>query len=307
VIGVLTGFSIIGSVIALGYVIQRTGLIGDNALLPLSRLIYFFASPALLFTVMVSADVGVLFSRGVLVTAMTMAICVAAFVAASRLLFRMPAPDTVIGILTSVQANAGNIGLPVSVYVLGDAQYVAPVMLLQNLVLTPVCLIILDLSTQATIDLRTVVLQPVRNPAIIASLSGLVIAVSGVHVPDVLLQPVELVGDACVPLFLLTFGMALHGQRFLAPGSGRRQVATVTAVKVLVMPVAAFVLGRYVFGLPDAVLFPVVVVAALPTAQNVYNFAVRFGKGESMTISAVMLTTLLSVPILVLIAGVLHP
>lgn len=304
--GILVGFAIIGSVIALGYVIQRTGLLGENALLPLSRLIYFVASPALLFTVMVDADIEVLFSRGVLVTALTMVVGILAYVIASRVFFRKPVPETVVGVLASVQANAGNIGLPVAVYVLGGAEYVAPVMLLQVLVLTPVCLVIMDLSTQAKVSAKTILLQPFRNPAILAALGGLCIALSGVTVPEPILEPFDLVGGACVPLFLMTFGMALRGQRIRPAKKARWDLITVTAIKVAVMPIAAFILGRFVFRLDDATLFPVLVVSALPTAQNVYNVAVRFGRSESMAISAVMITTALSVPVLLVIAGLMH-
>lgn len=306
-IGVLSGFAIIGAVIALGYVIQRTGIVGEGALRPLSLFIYFIASPALLFTVMVEADIGVLFSPGVAVTVIVIAVGILAYLLVAGTLLRQPLPDTVIGLLASVQANAGNIGLPVAAYVLGDVQIVAPVMLVQVLVLTPVCLVILDLSTQARIRLSTIALQPFRNPAILAALGGLALALAGVELPALVLEPFALVGGACVPLFLITFGMALRGQRLFMAGRVGHEVAVSTAIKVVLMPVAAFVLGRLVFDLGDAELFPVLVIAALPTAQNVYNVAVRFGRAESMSISTIMVTTLLSVPVLLVAAALLHP
>lgn len=305
-IGVVSGFSIIGVVIGLGYVLERTRLIGQGALHPLSRLIYFVASPALLFTVMASADMDVLFSPGVLVTVISIAVGIVAFVLVALLLFRRPVADTTIGVLAAVQANAGNIGMPVALYVLGDVRVVAPVMLVQVLVLTPVCLIIIDLSTQVRIDVRTILLQPFRNPAIVAALTGLAVALWGGQVPDLLMSPFEIVGGACVPLFLLTFGMALRGQPLIVAGPARHEVAAATTIKIVVMPVIAFVLGRYVFHLSDPELFPVVVVAALPTAQNVYNVAVRFGRSESMSISTIMVTTVLSVPVLLLAAALLR-
>lgn len=305
-IGVLSGFAIIGCIIALGYVVERTGLIGESALQPLSRLIYFVASPALLFTVMVDADLGVLLSPGVLVTVITIAAGIVVYLALSLTVLRKSVPNTVVGVLAAVQANAGNIGLPVAAFVLGDAQIVAPVMLVQVLFLMPVCLVIMDLSTQSRIRLGTIAMQPFRNPAIIAALAGLAIGLSGTELPVEVLQPFDLVGGACVPLFLLTFGMALRGQRMFTTGPTGREVAVATAIKIVLMPAAAFVLGRYALGLDDAELFPVLVVAALPTAQNVYNVAVRFGRGETMSISTIMVTTLLSVPVLLVAAAVLQ-
>jgi malonate transporter len=306
-IGVLTGFAIIGAIIALGYVIQRSGLIGAGALVPISRLIYFVLSPCLLFTVMAHADLHVLFSRSMLVIVITIVIGAILFVVASRLLFRRPIAETVIGTLAAVQANANNIGLPVSIYVLGDGQFVAPVILFQVLVLVPICLTILDLSTQAKVSVSTVLLQPFRNPAIIAALGGLAVTSFGIVIPKPVIQPFELVGAAAVPLFLMTFGMALYGQRPLSRGSGLRETALASAVKVGVMPLTAFLLGQFVFGLTTSQLFAVVVLSALPAAQNVYNFAIRFRRAESMALGSVAASTLLAMPVLLLGAGLLKP
>jgi malonate transporter len=307
VTGVLTGFAIIGSIIALGYVVQRSGLIGADARLPIARLIYFVLTPALLFTVMAEADLHVLISESMLVTVITIAIGAALYVAVSLIFFRRPAAETTIGTLAAVQANANNIGLPVSIYVLGSGQFVAPVLLFQTLILVPICLVILDLSTQAKVSISTILLQPFRNPAIVAALAGVAISVFGLEIPPAVFEPFALVGAAAIPLFLMTFGMALHGQKPFAKGSGRREVAVASAIKVVVMPVAAYLFGHFVFGLNDQQLFTVVVLAALPTAQNVYNFAQRFGRGESVALGAVTVSTVLAVPVLLIGAALLNP
>jgi hypothetical protein len=52
--------------------------------------------------------------------------------------WRLPAGQLTTGTLASSYVNAGTLGLPVSVYVLGDASYVAPVLLFQVLVMAPV-------------------------------------------------------------------------------------------------------------------------------------------------------------------------
>ncbi len=57
--------------------------------------------------------------------------------------WRLPAPQLAIGALSSSYVNSGNLGIPVSVYVLGDASYVAPVLLFQVLVMAPVGLAVL--------------------------------------------------------------------------------------------------------------------------------------------------------------------
>ena len=44
-------------------------------------------------------------------------------------------------------ANSANLGIPIAVYVLGDASYVAPLLIFQLAFFTPLFLMILDAST----------------------------------------------------------------------------------------------------------------------------------------------------------------
>jgi predicted permease len=67
--------------------------------------------------------------------------------------------------------------------------------------------------------------------------------------------------------------------------------------KNLVQPVVALALGL-ALGLSGHALLPVVVCAALPTAQNVFGYAVRFGQGVTLGRDAGPATTPASVPVL---------
>ena len=78
----------------------------------------------------------------------------------------------------------------------------------------------------------------------------------------------------------------------------------IVALKLVVQPLTAYLLARYVLDLRSVELLAVTVVAALPSAQNVFMFAVRYGQGEVLARDAIFVTTVGSVPVLLLIAGV---
>lgn len=303
--GVLIGFAIIGFVILVGYVIERTGIAGAGAGRVLNRITFFVATPALLFTVLVHADVRVFFSTFLATVLCSVALGVILYVAVAQVFFRTPVAETTLGATASTYVNANNIGLPVAIYVLGSAQYVAPVLLLQLLVLAPLTLTILDVSTRGHVSLRSIVTQPLRNPMIIASVVAVLIATLGITVPAPVLAPLEILGGAAIPMVLMAFGMSLHGQRLLKAGSGRKQVAVASLIKVAVMPVIAYVFGRFVFGLAGSELFAVVTVSALPTAQNIYNFSARYNRGTVVARDTVLVTTVASIPALLVIAALL--
>ena len=56
--------------------------------------------------------------------------------------------------------------------------------------------------------------------------------------------------------------------------------------------------GCFVFGLDDTALYAVTVLAALPTAQNVFNYAQRYETGEILARDTVFITTLGCLPVL---------
>lgn len=303
--GVLIGFAIIIAIIAVGYLVARIDLLGPGASALLSKLAFFVLLPPLLFTVLAEADLSRLFSQVLPVSAISALLMFAIYYAISLGVWRRPFPEATIGALGSGYVNGGNIGLPVSVYVLGDASSSAPVVLLQLVILAPIVLTVLDLTTSGRPSFRRILLQPVRNPLIIGSMLGLLVAITGLQIPDAVLEPFELVGAAGVPVVLLAFGMSLRGSRPLEADSERRAVVLATILKLLVMPLVAWVLGRFVFGMSGHDLFVVVVLAGLPAAQNVFTYAQRYGRGVILARDVVVVTTAGSVLVLVAAAALL--
>ena len=305
--GVLIGFAVIGAVIGVGYLVGRLGLLGDHAEFVLGRLAFFVLSPALLFTVLAEADADELFSSLLPVSAIAALSCMAIFAVIALLVWRRAVPETMIGSMASGYANANNIGLPVAAYVLGDPAFAAPLILLQIVILTPIILTILDVSTSGTLSVARVLSQPIRNPLIIGSGLGLLLSVTSIELPEPVMEPFHIIGASAVPTVLLLFGMSLHGRRILEAGSRRADILLAVALKNLIMPAIAWVVGAFVFGLTGLPLFAVVVLAGLPTAQNVFNYALRFDRAVPLARDAVLISTVLSVPALVVIAALLAP
>ena len=303
--GVLVGFAIIGVVILIGYVVGRSGALGPHAPFVLSRIVFFVLSPALLFTVLADADVHQLFSSMLAVSTISALLSCLLFAGVALLVFRRKIPETVIGSIASGYVNANNIGIPVALYVLGDTAYSAPVILLQLLVLTPIALTILDVTTGGKTSIGRVISRPFTNPLIIGSALGVVVSITGLQIPAAVMEPFRIVGAAAVPLVLIAFGMSLHGQKLLAPGSGRRDILLASTIKLAVMPLVAWLFGRFVFGLDHDQLFAAVVLAGLPTAQNIFVYAQRYDRGVTLARDTVLITTVGSVPLLVLVAFLL--
>ncbi|MFJ6559135.1 AEC family transporter [Streptomyces sp. NPDC091412] len=303
--GVLSGFAVIAVVIGVGYAIGHRGSLGDQGREVLTRLAFHVASPALLFTTLARADLSVVFSSRLLVTALSTAAAAGVFVAFGAVR-RWGVGRTAIGALCSSYVNSGNLGIPIAVYVLGDASLVAPVLLFQQIMVTPIALTVLDLSgPDGKGSLWRRLLTPLRNPIAVGSLSGVLVSATGLRVPGPVMDPITLIGNMSVPAVLLAYGISLCGSAAPGRGRDRHPVLLAVALKSAGQPLAAWALAAGVFGLSGAPLLDVVVTSALPAAQNLFTYASRYRVGESLARESILLSTILSVPVLAVVAALL--
>ena len=375
---VVAGLAVFGAVIAVGWMLVRTRAVPADADGVLTRVCFFAATPALLVTTLSRADLTAVLFRS---TAVAVAAELAAIVSAwclHRLVLRRPTAEATIGALASGYVNAANLGIPVAVLVLGDAATIAPILLLQLLVLTPATFTVLDAVTRRGNPSRLATLTvPLRNPLLWGVVAGTAANLGGVDLKEwgggYPAQGLEMLGRVAVPLMMLALGMSLAGAprplRNLVPeeaapslqgspartvqspqsarqsqeplaaeagseareintaggrlprveeepahgarstsqrGAGRRRdLWLAVGWKLAVMPGLAVVVGLAA-GLSGGQLLAPVVTAALPTAQNVFMYASRYGAAKDLARDAVLLTTAGFVPVVLLAAALLH-
>ena len=304
--GVVLGFATIAAVIAVGALIAHLGLVDLGAQQVLSRIAFFVASPALLLTTVAEADVHDVLSRSLVATVAGVGVAVLAYAVVARWRWRRTTGEVAIGSLASSYVNAGNLGLPVAAYVLGDAALVAPTLLLQLLLLQPVALAVLDADVRGrrptVVDL---VVRPFTNPLTIGTLLGLLLSLTGWRLPVVVAAPVELIGAMAVPGMLLAYGIALR----LGPGFGGDvppgELALTSTLKLAVQPLVAYAVAHHALGLTGHALLAVVVCSSLPTAQNIFIHATRYDRSPTLARDTILVTTVGAVPVIALVVWLL--
>ncbi|WP_457946916.1 AEC family transporter [Pseudarthrobacter sp. alpha12b] len=303
-LGVLAGFFVVWCIILVGWFVGRQRILGDNARPVLSGLTFFVASPALLFETLSKARLQEVFAEPLLVTAVAAITTAAIFFAIARFWLKRALPESLMSAMSASLANSANLGIPIAVYVLGDASYVAPLLIFQLAFFTPMFLMILDSSTSTH---RTTpvgfFLMILRNPMIVGSGLGLLVAGTGFQVPALVMEPIHLIGGAAIPAMLIAFGMSLNGTRPLQASAGRRvDTLLASGFKLAVQPALAYVFARFVLGMDGHALFAVVVTSSLPTAQNVFVAASRYQTGLTVAKDTVLITTVVAVPAMIGVA-----
>jgi len=304
VLAVLEGFATIGVVIGVGALLAHLHILELAAQQVLSQLAFYVASPALIVTLMAGTDVSHVLGRQLAASVCGVVVPVAAYAVAARLVWHRGLGDTVIGSFASAYVNAGNLGLPVAAYVLGDATYVIPTLFMQLCILTPIGLSLLDHDARGSSSLGSLLVRPLITPLTLAMLIGLALSVTSTSIPTVIANPLELIGGMAVPAMLVAYGVSLRLGGGFGSGGPAGEIATASGLKLLVQPTVATLAGA-ALGLTGQALLAVAVVSALPTAQNVFTYAVRYDRARLLARDTILITTVLCVPVMLLIAAVL--
>ena len=350
---VIGGLAVFAVVIGVGWLLVRTGAVPRNADAVLTRVCFFAATPALLVCTLADADLGAVAGVGTLVALTAESAAILSAWALHRLVLHRTTAEATIGALASGYVNAANLGIPVLVLVLGDAAPIAPVLLLQLLVITPAAFVVLDTVTRRGSPSRLATLTiPLRNPLLLAVVAGAAVNLSGTDLDGAvgghLRETLDTLGRIAVPLMMLALGMSLAASRMRAPlpdgapapealevapealevepevpeapepdaaalavppepahdAAERAALRWAVGWKLLVAPGLAGLLGLGA-GLRGPGLLVPITTAALPTAQNVFMYASRYGVAKPLGRDAVLVTTAGFVPVVLLAAAVL--
>lgn len=302
----LTAFVPIWTLTVLGYLVGRSGVLGDRAELVLGRLVFHVAMPAVLFTTLSRTPVSRLLSPAIAVFAVGTLVVGVGALAASRWLFGRGLADQSISAMAACYVNSANLGVPVAISVLGDASFIVTVLLFQVLLVTPLVLTLVELDVAAAGGnrWRELLTLPVRSPIIAASALGVIVSALGWRLPDLLAGPLAQLGAAAVPTALLVLGMSLHGRERRKPAN-RRELWVTVLLKAVAQPLVAFLAGE-ALGLDGHLLLAVVLCSALPTAQNVFVYAHQYALDTRLPRNAVLLSTVLSMITLSGVTVVMH-
>ena len=114
----------------------------------------------------------------------------------------------------------------------------------------------------------------------------------------------ELLGKAVAPAALFALGASMAGYRIAGTII---ESLTMVGFKLLVHPVAVWLLGRYVFALEPLYLAVATITAAVPIGANVFIMAHKYEFYLTRVTSAVVISAALSVLTLAVALTVLVP
>lgn len=296
--------------IAIGFAAARIGWVRAAAIKDLSNIVFLVLTPALLFRTMAGVrvqdldfqPVGLYFLASGLVFIVTMALCGFSTRAAARGLAHM-------------FSNTLMIGVPLIGLLYGDQGLVTLFTLvsLHALILLTSATIVFELA-EAREQLRAGLTTPrpmwrtvgqavtnsVLHPVPLPILAGLLLAQTGLHLPEVVDKPLQVLGAALGPIALLLVGITLAYSKI---GRHWRDALGIALVKNVAHPLLLFGLAwaMGLRGVPVAVMFAA---ATLPVGANVFLFTQRYGVMQEEVSSSIAISTglaLITLPLMLLL------
>ena len=297
-------------IVGLGAFAGWRGMIPGAAVPALNTFVFRFAIPAVTIRLLWSSPIGEIldpvFLGGWLVTGLVM------FAAGALLVGPGPGPSLgrlAIRAQSSAVANIGFLGFPVLLGLFGDAAAgaLAMTLIVDLMVMIPITLAILEGARGEARPPHVIagraLVGSVRNPFFVSIGCGVVLSASGLPIPDPVNAFLVFLGGAAGPTALFALGVYLSiNPRIERPG----EAARVTLLKLVLHPLVAWLVLGQIFGISGTLLLAATLIAALPSASNVFVIAEQYGVAVKLASDAVLISTVaavftLSVAVLILV------
>jgi hypothetical protein len=209
-----------------------------------------------------------------------------------------------IRILATGYINAAIYTLPIISFVLGNPRTAIIGNLVQVILIQSVFIVILGLLKHKENRIMYRVLRSILNPLIIAPVLGFSMNYFELLLPQFLEIAISKIGTGTSALALFTLGLNISNVTF-SKDILNKTVITIVAIKNILHPVVAFILGSYILKLDQYRLFSLVIAASAPTAFVVYIIAKEFDTESDIIQKVVVLTSIVSLFSLIFILSLL--
>ncbi|SFS44457.1 AEC family transporter [Brevundimonas viscosa] len=299
--GLLAGIVPVFAMIALGWGLKQVRFLADDGWRAVERLTYFVFYPAFLVPAVWGADFSAGTAGPVALSTIGVSLLVVALTILAKPALRLPDPSFT-SVFQGVVRWNGFVFLPVATAVFGPAGLGTAAVAFGVLApaLNVMCVLALARWGAGQGGGWRLALHSLgRNPIIWACAIGAVLNLAGLPTHPMLDGVFELMGPGAIALGLITAGAGLS---FRYAAARPVTIATVAAIKLLVLPVAMFWLCGWLGG--DRTAQGVALLAgAAPGAAASYVLARQMGGDAPLVAGVVAFTTVASAATIPLLLG----
>jgi len=191
--------------------------------------------------------------------------------------------------MSTVLMNCGNFGLPLVYFAFGAAGLGSSILTFVMFTI-PLSTLGIMLAQKQSTNWRGSLINTLRIPIFHAVILAVLVKGLQLQVPELLLRPIDLLGQAAIPVMLVLLGVQLAKTR-ITWEYGYLSLAAM--IRLVLAPLLAWGLTRAlgIGGIPQKVL---ILQTSTPAAVLPLLYSLRYGTRPDLVATAVALTTLLS-------------
>ncbi|MGM0844905.1 MAG: AEC family transporter [Bacillota bacterium] len=214
-----------------------------------------------------------------------------------------PHSKTAAFVLAGAFMNSGNYGVPVILFAFGETgfQYAVIMMVIQSLLMNTVGLYFAAKGSKSGGTLKASLIKILKMPVLYGSISGLLMQIGSVNIPDFIYNGLDLIASAAIPTIMLVLGMQLAS--ISKKNVNMKELSGVIMIRLVVSPVIAYAI-TILLSLDSLLASVLIVLAAMPTAANTTMFAVQFDTEPDLVSFSTLVTTsmsIITVPLMIML------
>lgn len=288
-------------IIASGFMISRFQLLPKNTNEIFTRFVFLIAMPCQLFLDFAKTPV-----QSILNWNYMLAFALSTLIIGSLVFFisifhqKESIAESALNVMGTAQVNTAYFAIPLFILVFNNPTPVIPILIFQVIILTTILLILIEYDVKKNDNnryinvIKNTIFIPFKNPIILSSILGFITSFAQIPIPDVIAKSLNLFGVTAAPLALLSLGQSLYYDVKKIEKNDLKALIILTLTKLIIFPLLAYIIGKYVFSLSHFWLSSLVIMAAMPAPKNMYIFAVQYKLNTKKSAAIVSLTTLLS-------------
>lgn len=280
----------------LGFFAGRIRLMPDYTSGALCSFLFFFCGPAVSFSNIISSEIKDIFNLRFTLAFIAFeltAVLVSALL--YKTVFREKGADLIIHVLCSFYGNISYVGIPVFLSIFNNVIPNLIALMIHVTLIAPVILFLLDRhsgnNTHSSI-FRSM-LASLKNPNIFVPILALLLLAFRIPVPQLFRDTADLLGKPTTTVGMFSLGLTCSKNSLRTAKKIIFSAAVSALLKVILCPVIAYLLGRYIFRLDGRWLDSLTILAMLPAALNDYIYSQRYRRSENFAGAAVLLSTFL--------------
>jgi malonate transporter and related proteins len=293
--------------ILLGYVAARWRGLDESALGWLNIFIIYIALPALFFKIIGKTPLEELARFDFILTSLAATYTVFGVVfALGRFGTESTTSEATVQGLAGAYGNIGYLGPGIALAAFGEAAALplALIFAFENMVhfsVAPAFMAFGGRDDRSSLVLaRDVVVKIATHPFIIATAAGFLAAATGFKAPVVLQTMIDNLAQAAAPCALFAMGVTLALRPLKRVPV---EIPFIVAAKLIALPVLMYIYLSLTGNYPAVWVATALLLAALPTATNVFVIAQQYQTWQERASATVLITTVISV---VTVSGLLY-